>query len=201
MPNCAARSAGCNSAGGAYAIEQGELVVTDMSVTEIGCDPPSRHEQDDWYFGFLAAAPSLALDGDTLVLERDGTRIEYLDREVATPDLPLVGTTWTVNTIIDGNVAIGADWTVAATLVFAEQTVDIATGCNSGSGAYRVIADTIEFDAVVVTEEACPDELSGGLETAVLRIVLAPEPVAWEIDVAALSLLGADGSGLILRGE
>ena len=193
-------SAGCNSAGGAYQIEEAVFVTSSIATTEIGCNV-ELHDQDDWYFGVLGMSPSIELDGDSLVLERDGTRIEYLDQEVATPDLELLGTTWTVHTIIEGDVAMGADWPTPATLVFKDEGVEVTTGCNTGSGAYSVVGDTIEFDGVGVTEEACPDELSMSLEPAVLGVVLSADPVTWEIDVATLSLLNAEGSGVVLSGQ
>lgn len=193
-------SAGCNLLDGRYEILAGTFVLGDASMTLIGCDP-ALHEQDEWYFGFLQSNPTIVVEGDSLVLEEGDTRLEYLDQEVATPDLPLLGTTWTVDTIIEGDAAIGADWPDPATLVLRSNgTVDVYTGCNSGSGTYRVVNDAITFADVAVTERACLDELTQQLEAAVLGVVSGPQPVTWEITVDRLSLRGED-VGLVLVGS
>ena len=96
-----AASAGCNTMGGAYRIEEGLLVVEGGAITEMGCDE-QRHAQDDWLFGFLGSQPAIAQEGDKLTLTSGETVIALQDREVAEPDLPLTGTTWTVDTILCG---------------------------------------------------------------------------------------------------
>lgn len=192
-------SAGCNTLGARYQIDGGALVLQDAAVTEIGCDP-RLHAQDEWYFGFLGSRPSVAASGDSLVLDGGGTRIEYLDQEVATPDLPLAGPRWTVDTIIQGGAAMHAAWPAPATLLFREEgTVEVFTGCNSGSGNYRVDGETITFESVVITLRACEDEDLQRLEEAVLDVVGSSTPVEWEITVNRLSLRVGE-VGLDLQG-
>lgn len=188
-------SAGCNTFSAAYTLDGGRLVVSEGGQTEMGCDPP-RHEQDDWYFGLLQSSLSLTHEGDQLVLDGKDTRIEYLDREVATPDLPLVGQQWTVDTLIEGEAASGAAWPSPATLSFtAEGRVELRTGCNQGAGAYATEGDRITFSEVEVTEADCADELSKELEQAVLAVLNGPQPVTWKIDAERLTLEGK-GAGL-----
>lgn len=193
-----AASAGCNSLDAPYEIIAGTFVLNEAAMTLIGCDP-ALHEQDEWYFGFLQSSPSIVVEGDTLVLDGDGTRIEYLDQEVASPDLPLAGPTWTVDTIIQGDVAQHGTWPDPATLEFgSDGTVDVFTGCNSGSGTYQVSGNELRFESVAVTERACLDQATMQLETAVLGVVSGPQPVTWEITVDRLSLRGDDvGLGLV----
>lgn len=193
-------SAGCNSMEASYEIDGDTFVVHGQGTTEIGCDP-ALHSQDEWYFGFLDADPAITLDGDALVLDSGSTRIEYLDQEVATPDFPLVGPTWTVDTIIDGDAASNADWADPATLAFADDgTVEVFTGCNAGSGTYEVDGNEITFADVLVTEKGCPDDTTMQLETVVGAVIGGPQPVTWEIEVDRLSLDG-DGFGLGLVGS
>jgi heat shock protein HslJ len=189
-------SAGCNSLGGEYAIDGGAFVMTDAGQTEIGCDL-ELHDQDDWYFGFLLSSPSIVVDGDTLVLDGDGVHIEYLDQEVAAPDTELTGVTWTVETIIEGDIAMYTEWPMPATLVFGDDgTVAVNTGCNAGSGTYSVAGTELTFADVAVTERGCDGD-TGRLESAVLGVLHGPQPVAWEVTVDRLSLRG-DGVGLDL---
>ena len=84
-------SAGCNSLGGGYLVDDGVVLVNDMAMTEIGCDP-RRHDQDEFVAALLTARPSISLQGDHLVLTAGDTIIELLDRRVADPDRPIVAT-------------------------------------------------------------------------------------------------------------
>jgi heat shock protein HslJ len=191
-----AASAGCNIFAGRYAIQGGRLVVSDAAQTLRGCEPP-LHAQDDWYFGFLHSSPAIVVEGDTLVLDGSGTRIEYLDQEVATPDVSLTERTWTVEAIIEGDAATHAQWPTPASLVLRpDGTVTVDTGCNSGSGTYRVSGARVTFADVAVTERACTGD-TARLERVVLGVLHGPQPVSWEITVDRLSLRG-QGVGLDL---
>lgn len=194
-------SAGCNTLDGRYQLVDGTFVLSNAAMTAIGCDTP-RHEQDDWYFGFLASSPSIEIEGDSLVLAGEGTRIAYLDEETATPDLELAGPTWTVDTIIQGGLATHAQWPAPATLTFGSDGVAaVSTGCNTGTAEYRVTAaGQLVFDSFSVTEAGCPDEGSADLEAAVLDVLASQSPVAWEITVDRLSLRTGD-VGLDLVGS
>lgn len=193
-------NAGCNSMGGRYAVENGALVVSEASITEKAC--PGVLEQEAWYMGFLEERPTLTVDGDTLVLEGGGVRIEYLDRKVATPDFALVGPTWTVDTIVTTDTASHAAWPKPATLLFAaDGTVNVEAGCNGGQGKYRVAGKELTFAEVSLTEMACADPLAIELETAVYRLLSGPQPVTFAISVDRLSLRNKDGRGLDLAGK
>ena len=191
--------AGCNSMSGRYAITDGKLVIPDMMQTERVCE--GRLEQEAWYGKILRSSPSITVDGNTLVLEGGGVRIEYLDRKIATPDLELVGPTWTVDTIITKDAASHAAWPKPATLVFgADGKVQVFAGCNGGAGTYRVSGKELTFESVGLTEKACEDPLVNELETAVSALFRSPQPITWEITVDRLSLRGKDG-GLDLVGK
>ena len=98
-------SAGCNSMGGTYEIDDGVLLVGSMFMTEMGCEPP-RHDQDMFVADFLTASPTFELSGDTLTLSTSDVVMELLDRDVADPDEPIVGTRWTTTGFIQGDVAM-----------------------------------------------------------------------------------------------
>ena len=61
--------------------------------------------------------------------------MRLLDREVAEPDLNIVGPTWTVESIIHGDAVSSVPAGAIATLVFkADGTIDVNAGCNRGGG-------------------------------------------------------------------
>ena len=124
-------SAGCNSIGGEYSIVDGTLVVSPIAMTEIGCEP-ARHAQDDFVVATLSASPSVWLEDDTLRLATGTATIELLDRQVADPDRPLVGTSWEVTGFLDGPAATSFATEAPASVVFsADSTMSGFDGCTS----------------------------------------------------------------------
>ena len=191
-------SAGCNTIGGTYSIDGDQLIFDGGGMTEMGCDP-ALHDQDEWLSEFLGADPEMALDGDELTLTSGGITMTLLDREVADPDLPLVGTTWTVTSIISADAVSTVPDGAVATFEFADDgTVEVNTGCNSGSGSYELDGSTLRFDGVAVTEMAC-DGPGGELEALILPMLGAD---AIEITIEAGSMtMDAGETGLGLTGS
>ncbi len=190
-------SAGCNTIGGTYTIDGDTLVFTGGGMTEMGCDA-DRHAQDDWLSEFLGSRPDIVLDGNELTLSSGGVTMTLLDREVADPDLPLVGTTWTVTSIISGDAVSTVPDGAVATFEFAEDgTVAVNTGCNTGSGRYELSGTTLRFSGVAITEMACPGA-RGALEAAVIP-VLGADAIEVTIEAGSLTLDAGD-AGLGLTG-
>jgi heat shock protein HslJ len=190
-------NAGCNHMGGSYRIEGGTLRFEGGAMTEMGCDEP-RFKQDDWLFGLLAARPTVALTGNELAITAGDVVIWLLDREIADPDMPLVGPTWTVISLITGDAVSSIPDGVVATLTFgADGRVEIQTGCNQGGGSYGIDGARIQFGDIVTTKRAC-DGASGQMETAVLA-VLRMEGLGYSIDAGSLTIQGT-GQGLMLAG-
>ena len=191
-------SAGCNQLGGNYQITDGLLQIADLATTDMGCDA-ERHAQDEWLGKLLGAKPAIRLTGNDLTLEQGGTVITLLDREIAEPDLPLVGTLWTVISVHRGDTVSTPPGKGIATLFFGlDGRVQVNTGCNTGGGSYTVDASTgaITFGPVGITKKACIDE-TDQLEAAVLATIAGP--AAFSISAHTLTLTG-QGVGLQLDG-
>ena len=186
-------SAGCNIIGGTFSIDGDRLIFTGASMTEMGCAEP-RMSQDQWLIDFLGSSPTFVLDGNDLTLTSGTTVVTLLDREVAEPDQPFVGTTWSLNTLIDGGTASSIPVGVDATITFsADGTFSMHDGCNSGGGKYTVDGDTITFSEVVMTKIACSGAASQ-VEQAVLAVIRTRPPVAFATDAGSLSFTsGAAG--------
>lgn len=184
-------SAGCNSIGGSYRLDNGVLVFEGGSMTEMGCDEP-RHAQDDWLSEFLASRPTVVAAGDQLTLTSGGTVVSLLNRKTADPDRPLVDTTWKVDSIVSGDTVSSVPDGAVATLEFAaDGTVTINTGCNTGGGRYDATADgQLRFIDVVVTERACAGA-AAQLEAAILPL-LGAESLTYAIDAGRLDIMGGD---------
>ncbi len=194
-------SAGCNSFGGDYHLDGDRLVVEEMSMTEMGCDP-DRHTQDEWITGLLNTEPQWSVSGDELTITATGsgteTVIVFVDEEVAIPDRPLVDTDWELITVISGTGPEAAASSVPAgaevSLRFAEDgTFEAELGCNSGGGSYELDGDVLRVVELGVEAALCSDVEVMALEEMVTEL-LTSEP-HWEIDGDRLRLR-TDDAGL-----
>jgi heat shock protein HslJ len=122
-----------------------------------------------------------------------------VDREVAIPDLPLVGPAWRVESVITGDVVSSVPEPVVATLLFtADGEVFIDTGCNKGGANVEIGPDRLRFTDLVITEASCEAPF-GELETPMLLVLRADE-VTYSIDADLLHLQAGE-RGLELRGS
>lgn len=187
-------SAGCNTMGGPWALDGSTLVLSEMSVTEMGCDP-ERHAQDDWLWGVLGARPTVSIGSDSLTLTTDDTVIGLLDREVADPDRPLLGTKWQGESIIGGGTVYTAPAVADVSLVLVEDgTFSVSTGCNEGGGRVEVGERTLTFGELALTARACPGTIE--VEAAVVAVLGAGE-VGFAIEGSVLTLTAGE-HGLVL---
>lgn len=189
-------SAGCNSMGGAYRIENGRLIVDTMSMTEMGCEEDLA-AQDTWLAELLGSRPAIRLTGDELVLESGSIVVRLLDRKVVEPDVALAGPTWTVVSIISGDAVSSVPDGATATLAFhADGTMTVNAGCNQGGATWKAVGGGLEVSALGLTKKACGGA-EGQLESAVVG-VLGAGTIAAAIDSTLLTLQ-AGAQGLQLR--
>jgi heat shock protein HslJ len=189
-------NAGCNSMSGQVSLADGRLTAADLATTDMGCDPP-RHQQDGWLAAFLSAGPAWRLDDQNLVLTSGDTELVLVDRKVAQPDLALRETQWTVDTVVDGDIASSTIAGVSASVVFLADRVEVDAGCNSGSGTYQATDTKITFGPLAMTRKACEPGVMQ-FEQSVLAVL--DGEVGYEIDSDRLTLDHPSGKGLQLRG-
>ena len=183
-------NAGCNSIGGAWKLDGDVLVYTGGSMTEMACDQPLM-DQDTWLADLLGKRPTVALSGNDLVLTAGGTVVTLLDKEVAEPDLPVVGPLWQLESVVNGDVVMGGG--LSGSIAFgADGRATFDTGCNTGGAGYTVDGSKIRFTDVVTTKRACTQE-GAASEGPMLALLRAPA-VTWSVDADRLSLRdGANG--------
>lgn len=66
---------GCNLFGGRLKSEAGEIVLSQIVGTLQLCEP-ARNSQDNLISRFFESSPALSMEGDVLVLESDGLRVD-----------------------------------------------------------------------------------------------------------------------------
>ncbi|MFL6024569.1 MAG: META domain-containing protein [Marmoricola sp.] len=192
-------SAGCNTMSGTYQLEESRLTVADLATTDMGC-PQARAEQDSWLAG-LFAKPVQLTTGDEPAIVSGSTVLTMADREKVSPDKPLVGTRWTLDTLIQDEVASSLPARAAGTLTFTSPTgfsANVPCG-TSPSGTYTLDGDRISFESTGAGIADCfgtnPDiEGDNGAVTRAFDQVLGAN-ATWSIEENRLTIT-RDGHGL-----
>lgn len=186
--------AGCNAMGGDYTRVGTTLTVGELDTTEMGCEAPLM-EQDAWVAELFGRDLTVALDGDILTLTAVDTVLTLVDLEVARPGEPLVGPTWAVDTLLDGDVSSSVSPEVIATLIFADDgTYSVNTGCNAGSGTVTIGDGTLGVEPPALTRRGCTGE-RGAVEAAILAVL--DGDIAYAVTEGRLTLTaGTSGLGL-----
>lgn len=180
-------SAGCNSFGGTYELRGNALVVTNMWSTGIGC-LGALSDQEDWYEALLTGGPTLAIEEPRLTLMAPGAKVTFLDRKIAIPDAPLVGTAWIGNGFSNGMIASVGPGSAAVTLMLGNDgRVAAHTSCEAGTGTFTSDASTITFVGLTYDGAACVDPTFEATSAAARR-VLDGAPVTYTIKERALTV-------------
>ena len=190
---------GCNTMQGRADTSGGRIVIDGgLESTGIGC-AKELHDQDAFVAGVLGGTPSWRLSGDTLTITAGTTVVELAPREVVHPDRELTGTTWELDTILDGQTAASLPaGAPPVTMVFDGTRVTADTHCNGVGTKYTVSGDTITFEPFMMTRMACGPDIMAG-ENAVVRTL--DGTATYEITADALTLTNESGEGIQLHAQ
>lgn len=196
-------NAGCNHLNGPYQWDGHTLAVSDLSTTDMACEPPLM-DQDEWLAALLTSRPGLVRDGGNLVLTgTGGVAVTLGDREAVDPDRPLLATRWLVDTIVKGDTASNLPGAPPAWIQFDQTAPGEATkatgntGCNEFSATAAVAGDSITLSDFAITERACHGD-AAAMETAMVTVLQAG-PLRYEIEADRLTLTAANADGLGLH--
>jgi heat shock protein HslJ len=184
-------SAGCNGHAAEFDFDEDVLVADNFGSTDIAC-ASELHDQDAWLAEFLSERPTATLDGAQLTLQTETATLVLVDEDGSTVPAPLVGTVWEVRALTERNSASGG-FDVAPTVTFApDGTVEVFTGCNTGSGGYEITGDTISFPQGIGYSEAdCPDS-SLSLVEEHIQAVFTDGEVTYSLDDESLTIERGD---------
>jgi heat shock protein HslJ len=185
--------AGCNTMGGTYTINGDTITTTQTFMTEMGCDEPRTH-QDEWLTQFLGTVTYTRV-GDTLTLTNGPVQVTLLDKEVATPALPLEGTRWTLDGIVSGDAVSSVPAGVTASIRVSGGNMEVEAGCNQGGGTVEVAPGSLTVGPIMLTKMAC-EAGPMSVESAVVSVL--DGGVDYTIDADRLTLTKGD-AGLMFR--
>jgi heat shock protein HslJ len=189
--------AACNLYGASVSIENGSLSIGEVGRTLMACEPTVMEVESAFLDGLRRAAAALR-SGDTLVLTGEGVVLEF----AALPPVPtaeLVGVTWVLDSIIEGetvsSAAAGSD---PVTLrLESDRSFSGSTGCRQISGRYAVRGDTVVFVEMQADGE-CPEDLQW--QDGHVVTVLGDGFTA-DIDGNRLTVMSMGGEGLAYTAE
>lgn len=190
-------TAACNSYGGSLAIDGASISISDLFGTMMACFPDEVMVLESAYLNGLGRVGTIAVGDDTLTLTLAGDGVLLVfEAQAPPPDATLEGTTWTLDTIFDEEVASSTAGDAKSTLLIADGAISGSTGCNTFNGAVTVGDDSLSTGELATTRMACAPAVMGQ-ETAVLA-VLSGDP-AFGVKGPILTLTLPDGRGLIYR--
>jgi heat shock protein HslJ len=183
-------NAGCNTLFGGYTVTEGALQAPMLGTTEMACENDLM-AQDRWLTDILALEPRVELDGDTLTLRgAGGATLVFVDRTVADPDRPIVGTRW----VLDGlrtqdAVSSVPEGVVASLTIDDEGAAVVEAGCNRGSANVEVGDDTLVFGPLALTRMMCEP---GAMDVEATVAAVLDGEVVYRIEADRLTIDSAD---------
>lgn len=193
-------SSGCNTANGSVELQGNTLQVGELASTLMGC-PGDLTGADEWQSGLLRSQPTWTLSGDTLTVKGNGSTVTMLDRKVAHPDKPLVGTTWIVTTLLRSQAKIRSvtlDEVRPTLTITPDGKVSGSAGCNQMTGTAAIDGDDVTF-SLATTRMMCAPEVMA-VEQQVLEALDGKTKATIDSDVLTVRNSG-NGTGIELRAE
>lgn len=188
-------TAACNGYGGRLAATGAGVEIRDLAWTAMACMPDEVMAAEAAYTQALPAVRVMRRDGDQLVLEGVDLELRF-DALPPPPTADLVDTTWTLETLVDGDVAMAPMGEPATLELRADGTFSGSTGCRPFDGQWVERGEQLLATTFAMGDVACPAELSDqdGHVVTVIGDGFVPT-----IDGDRLTLTDAGGLGLVYR--
>jgi heat shock protein HslJ len=151
-------------------------------------------ELEGAYLGALGRVTGGERDGEQLVLRGDDLELRFASRPAVT-DAELAGTTWQLDTLVDGDAASSTVAGAEATLEVADGQLSGTTGCNRFWGPAEVVDGRLVAGPLSTTRMACDGVM--GQEGHALAVLDGRPTIGIEGDRLTLSL--DDGRSLVYR--
>jgi heat shock protein HslJ len=152
-------SAACNGYGGRLEPTGEGIEIRDLAWTLMACIPDEVMAAEAAYTQALPAVRVIRRDGEQLVLEGVGVELRF-DPLAAPPTAELVDTTWTLDTLVDGDVASAPLGEPATLELRSDGTFSGTTGCRPFDGTWIENGEQLSATTFAMGDVACPAELT-----------------------------------------
>ncbi|WP_406270203.1 META domain-containing protein [Streptomyces sp. NBC_00191] len=185
-------SYGCNGFGADVKVVGDTITVGNAVQTEMACDKGRMAFEDALRAAFSGKLKAKITDGKLTLTTDKGDSIALSAQKPA----PLVGTKWTVNSLVTGGTAssMPAGTEKNAYMTFAKDgSVRGSLGCNTFTSTAKIAGSAITFDRLATTRKMCTGT-AAMVESHLLKVLKGK--VTYKIDYRTLSLTAENGKGL-----
>ena len=186
----------CNRYFASYRASGTSFSVDEVGRTEMACAPEVMAAEDA-DLAALAAVESAALDGPDLVLAGDGVELRFTP-VAPVPVRELVGTRWTLETLLDGESASSTVGEPATLELSDDGTLTGSTGCRDLTGRFTVEGDVVRLTDLSAGTDDCPADVAA--QDGHVVTVLG-DGFRVSVDGDRLTLSDPDGGGLGYEAE
>ncbi|MDH4307848.1 MAG: META domain-containing protein [Acidimicrobiia bacterium] len=185
--------AACNSYFGTATVSGSSISIGQLGQTEMACEPAVM-ELESAFTAALMAADTFSREGDRMTLT--GPSVELVFELIPPiPTADLVGVTWVLDTVIQGETASSVAGDPATLVLNADGTLEGSTGCRSLEGRWQESGGVIVVPELSADGE-CPPELADQ-DSQVVTVV--GDEFTPQIDGDRLTLTSMGGDGLVYR--
>ncbi len=183
---------GCNQFGAAVKVDGDTVTVGRGEMTEMGCAKDIQGFENAMKDAFTGELKAKLTDKKLTLTTAKGDSINLTSE----PAAPLVGTKWSVTSLLTGDVAasLPAGTEKSAYLTFAKDgSVRGNLGCNTFTSTAEVSGSTITFDRLATTRRMCAGT-AGTVEAHLLKVL--DGKVTFNLQHRGLTLTGPNGKGV-----
>lgn len=153
-------SSGCNSYGGSYTLVNDQLTIEpNMMSTLMACESPKGiMQQEQLYLEGLAAAETITIEGDTLIINYGFGQLYFEAQPTVVSSLE--GSEWALDGLAKGDAVSVPAKVGEITITLANGQVSGFAGCNQFFGSYELdeAGGKLTFGPLGATRMACGEE-------------------------------------------
>ena len=188
--------AACNSYFGTVTIDANRLTIGELGATEMGCEPAVM-DAEAAFIAALLEVTAFDRNGDLLTLSGPGIDLSF-EPVVPVPTAALIGTTWVLDTLVEGETVSTPAGNPAMLLLAEDGTLSASTGCRTLVGTWFESGGVIVVPTLSAEGE-CPAEL-WKQDSQVVTVIGDEFRVAVDGDRLTLTSMGGDGLGYRAEG-
>ena len=188
-------TAACNGYGGRLEATGGGVAIRDLAWTAMACIPDGVMAAEAAYTQALPAVRAIRREGAQLVLEGAGLELRF-DPLPEPPTAELVDAMWTLDTLLQGDVATAPMGEPATLELRADGTFGGTTGCRPFDGEWIENGAQLLATTFAMGDVACPPELAEQ-DSHVVSVI--GDGFVPTVEGDRLTLMDAGGQGLVYR--
>ena len=187
---------GCNSYFGSYVLRGSQLSFGGLGQTEMACEEPLMEQERAFLVRLSQVTNHRSAEERLEMLSASGEVLLVWEQSEPVPNAPLEGTSWVLESFIDGEAASSILAGSEITLRYQGGRVSGTAGCNDFGGDYSLDDGAISYSILEITVEACQTP-PGVMDQEQLFMEILQAATASEVEGKRLTLMTPDGRALV----